>query len=144
MVAESSRLLAEKDEEFADIKAEHTGAGAVRDLAWEKVCAHLEARSTAEAELQQATVEKKLAQSKVMDQESTLATLQSEASLTDAKVQQLDTALSGFALLEAGEPQEADKENKDDGENKENVMNSEGPTKSVAMEVDQGAVAATA
>jgi len=143
-VAESSSKLAEKEEEFEDIKAEHTGASAVRDLAWEKVCSTLEIRSTAEAALQQATVEKKLASSKVLDQESTLATLLSEAAIADAKVQQLDTAISGFALLEAGEPPQAQEEDKENS-NKENVAapTSE-PTKTVAMEVDQGAVAATA
>lgn len=143
-MAECNARLAEKEEEFEDIKAEHAGARAILDLAHEKVQAASDVRDAAESSLQQASVEKKLAQSKAMDQDQTLATLLSEAALTDGRVQQLDIALSALAELEACTGDAESKENIENMANKENMMAVEEPSKGTPMAVDQGAVVTNA
>lgn len=134
-VAECTAKLAEGEEQFEDAKAEHTGAWAVLDLAREKVQAASEVRDKADATLQTAAVDKKLALSKVMDQETILEALRSETKLADGKVEQFELALSAFAQLESGEDA--------DMENKENVVSVE-EVKGKAMEIDQAQVAITA
>jgi len=102
--------LADGAEKFEDAKAEHSGAWAILDLAREEVQELSEVRNGSDRALQNATVETKLAFSKVLEQETTLKALLSESGAVDAKVQQLDLALSYLAELEAGE------------DNKENAM----------------------
>jgi len=121
-VAACTAQLANSAERFDDVNAEHLGAWAILDLAREKVQAVTEVQSNADASLKSATVDKKLALSKVMDQDATVNTILSEATLAEAKVQQLDLALVALTQLETGEELV-------DKENKENVV--------LPMEVDQ-------
>jgi len=128
-VAACASQLAEGNERFEDVKAEYLGAWAILDLAREQVQEAGEVRDNADSELQRATVDKKLAQSKVLDQDETLNTLLSESTLFSAKVQQLDAALSSLAQLEAGEEVEQ--------ESKENVamaVDFEGKDKTMAID----------
>jgi len=122
------RTAAEGEEKFEDVTAEHLGAWAILDVAREEVQAASAARDAADYALQSSTVDKKLALSKVMDQDATLATLLSESTILDAKVQQLDLALSALTTLEAGE------ESKE--EDKENAMAVD-ETNAKAMAIDQ-------
>jgi hypothetical protein len=132
-VAECTAQLAQGEEHFEDGNAEYMGACAILDLARETVQAASKACDDAETALQSATVDKKLALSKVLDQDSVLANLLAESTLVDARVQQVEQALQAFALLEAG----------DDGD-KENVMQTASDCKAIAMDVDQVQVGITA
>lgn len=107
-VASCSANVARGDEKLSDIKSEYLGAWAILDLAREEVAAAAQVRDTAESELQKATVDKKLAHSKVTEQDAALSDLLAEATLADAKVQQLEQALNATVQLETGEPEKDD------------------------------------
>lgn len=102
--------LAAGQEELDDAIAVHLGAWAILDVAGDKVSLANEERDAADAAVQNAVVEEKLAASKVMDQDTVLATILSEATLLQSKAQQLDLALNALSTLEAA-GQEEDKEN---------------------------------
>lgn len=127
-VAACATQLAEGDERLEDVKAQYLGAWAISDLAREQVQAASEVRDNADSALQRATVDTKLAQSKVTDQDLILSTCLSESTIFDAKLKQLDVALSALAQLEAGEEAEQ--------ENKENVMAVDFEGKDTTMAMD--------
>jgi len=104
-VASCNADVSQGDEKFGDIKSEHLGAWAILDLAKEEVAAATQVRDNSESELQKATVDKKLAHSKVSEQDAALADLLAESTMADAKVQQLEQALNAIVQLEAGEPE---------------------------------------
>lgn len=137
-VAAYTAKLAEGEEKFEDISAEYSGACAILDLAGEKVEAASQGRDEADSALSNITVDKKLAQSKVMDQDKALAALLAESTMAEAMTQQLEGALNALSQLEAGE--NVDKENQ---ENKENVMAVDQESTGKAMEVDQPALPLT-
>jgi len=146
-VAACDAKLAEGQENFEDITAEHLGASAILDVARETELAANEVRDQANTAVQTAVVEKKLAKSKVMDQKVALEAVAAEELLAAARVQQLDVALTSLAQLEAGEPMEVDQENKENAENtgsKLNVMLVDDASKGDAMVVDQTPVGVTA
>lgn len=135
-IAACEAQLAQGQESVDDAIAEHTGAWAILEMAREKVEATIEVRDSADAALGRATVDKKLAQSKAMDQDETLATMLAEAALAEGKVRTLNVALSSLAELEAGEPPvNADKEN---------AMAVDEEVKSAAIAFDHLPVAMTA
>lgn len=112
-VSTCATQLAEGEEAYEEVKAEHLGAWAISDVAREKELAASEERDTAYGALQDRIVDKKLAVNAVDEQNSTLTSSLSKQALADGKVLQLDVALGAFAQLEAGEEEEADKENKE-------------------------------
>jgi hypothetical protein len=139
-VAACDAKLKEHADAFEDATAEHLGAWAIADVAREKEKAANAERDAAHAALQSASVDKKLALSKVMDQKTSLETVVKEATLMESKVQTLDLALTSLAQLEAGEP--VDKENKEN--NKDDAMVVDEEAKETPMAVDQIPVAVTA
>merc|ERR1711865_10840 len=111
---------------MGDATAEHLGAWAIFDCARDQERAATEARDSADSSLQTATENKKLAVAKAMEQEAGLAMKLSEATLLEAKVQQLDLALTALAQLESGELLE-----------KETAMAVEKESEETAMMVDK-------
>lgn len=114
-VDEAVQLFSEKEANFAaqfsaceakleELTATHLGAWAILDLAREKDTAAKERRDSANAALQGASQESKHAAAKVVEQNATLATLQSEATSLQARAQQIDVALGALAQLESTEP----------------------------------------
>jgi len=95
--------LAAGEEKFEDATAESLGAWAIWDVARDNENIACEVRDKVDAELQAATVDKKLAVSNVHDQDATLANALSQATLLESKVQQLDLALAALTQLETGE-----------------------------------------
>jgi len=134
-VSTCAALLAEGEEEYEDVKAEHLGAWAISDVAREKELAASDERDTAYGALQDRIVDKKLAVNAVDEQNETLTSSLSKQTLADGKVLQLEVALGAFAQLEAGEPEEAAEENK------ENAPAVVADVKGDAMAVDETPVA---
>lgn len=146
-IEEASRVMSEKlakctadlaqgEEQFEDVKAEYRGAWAILDLAREKVESAAVECEKAEAALQEATVQNKIALSKVQDQQKTLESLQSEVELASAGVEQYEKALAALGQLAAGIQEE--------GEDKENVSLPCLAAKGDAMELDHQQPAAVA
>jgi len=142
--------LAAGEEQFEDATAESLGAWAIWDVARDHERTASEVRDKVDAELQAATVDKKLAVSNVHDQDATLANALSQATLLESKVQQLDLALAALTQLKTGELLEkeedamvVDKENASvaDNRNMGSVMMVDKDTKAAqgenAMEVDE-------
>merc|ERR1719440_1052311 len=133
--------MASSEEQWEDAQAEYLGAWAIQDVArdQEKTPAH--ERDEAESAHEKVIVEKLLATSKVQDQDAALATVLSQATLLESKVQQLEQALVSLSQLEAGEDITADKENVEnamevDKENNGNVPCTSENAKLSSMAVD--------
>merc|ERR1719424_2492762 len=85
--------LAAGEQKFEDATAESLGAWAIWDVARDNENIACEVRDKVDAELQAATVDKKLAVSNVHDQDATLANALSQATLLESKVKLLDLRL---------------------------------------------------
>jgi len=140
-----TRQLADGAEKFEDAEAEYLGSWAILDVARDDAKAASDARDVADRALQTATVQKKVATSKVMDQDKVLNELLSQAALIEAKVSLLDTALGAMCVLEAGEQVDApaDMEVEKDGKQDANVADKEN-AEGNAMTVDVLPLAVTA
>jgi len=150
-IAELTKQVDAAEEKCEDADAEYLGAWAISDVARDQEQLASEERDRADVSLNTLIVEKKVAASNVIDQDATLAAVLSQSTLLDAKVEQLDRAIAGLAILEAGEeesPMAVDKENCEnamvvDKENNGNVV-AETDEKSSVMAIEQLPVAMTA
>merc|ERR1719440_991009 len=143
--SERASALAERialsEEQWQDAHAEYLGAWAIWDVARDQEKAASDERDEAETAHEKVIVEKLLATSKVQDQDAALATVLSQATLLESKVQQLEQALVSLSQLEAGEDITADKENVEnamevDKENNGNIPSTSEHAKLSSMAVD--------
>lgn len=114
-VSTLTEQLAAGEEKYQDAEAEYLGAWAVLDMARDQEKTASKKRERTASDLEDISANKKLAVAKVTEQDRNVATVLSEATLLDCKVQQLELALGALDKLEAGEEEEdaevADKEN---------------------------------
>merc|ERR1712139_213239 len=114
-VSTLTEQLAAGEEKYQDAEAEYLGAWAVLDTARDEEKTASKKRERTASDLEDISANKKLAVAKVTEQDRNVASVLSEATLLDCKVQQLELALGALDKLEAGEEEEdaevADKEN---------------------------------
>jgi hypothetical protein len=136
-VAECTAAVTRGQESFSDFNAEYLGAWAIFDVARDEVRTATEILDEADRNLSDATVAKKLARSKVTDQEKVVTTLLKESTSAETKVQQLDDALAAVAQLEAGDEAKQEDSAMDVDASNENAMTVDETSKDMTFSADQ-------
>jgi len=114
-IAEIAKELDDGAEAYAQVSAESLGAWAIADLARDSELEAMKAKESAEAKVQEATIDCKVAKDKVTKIEFDLSVMQEEQGLLNQKIEDIDKALAEIVRLET-EVQEADRENEDTSE----------------------------